>query len=52
MTEMAVKTKEIWNICKSFAPLSSQIVTTSILILMIFTGLMPFLPPNQQHQST
>jgi len=34
-----------WAICKS-APRSRQITT------QFFTGRMPFLPPNQQHQST
>ena len=36
-----------WAICKS-APRSRQTTTT----LMFFTGRMPFLPPNQQRQST
>jgi len=35
-----------WAICKS-APRSSQHLTT-----LFFTGQMPFLPPNQQRQST
>ena len=39
-----------WNICKS-APRSRQI-TTPAPHHSVFTGRMPFLPPNQQHQST
>jgi len=39
-----------WNICK-FAPHSRQI-TTPALHHSVFTGQIPFLPPNQQHQST
>ena len=39
-----------WAICKS-APRSSQI-TTPAPHHSVFTGRMPFLPPNQQHQST
>ena len=39
-----------WAICKS-APRSRQI-TTPATHHSVFTGLMPFLPPNQQHQST
>jgi len=39
-----------WNICKS-APRSRQI-TTPAPHHLVFTGRMPFLPPNQQHQST
>ena len=35
-----------WAICKS-APCSRQII-----IVQFFTGRVPFLPPNQQHQST
>jgi len=38
-----------WAICKS-APRSRQI--TMHLTTQFFTGQMPFLPPNQQHQST
>jgi len=40
-----------WTTCKSFAPRTSQI-TTPVPHHSVFTGLMPFLPPNQQHQST
>jgi len=39
-----------WAICKS-APCSSQIPTPAPPTLF-FTGRMPFLPPNQQRQST
>ena len=39
-----------WNICKS-APRSRQI-TTPAPHHSVFTGRMPFLPPNQQRQST
>jgi len=39
-----------WAICKS-APRSRQI-TMSAPHHSVFTGWMPFLPPNQQHQST
>ena len=39
-----------WNICKS-APRSRQITMPSPHH-SVFTGRMPFLPPNQQHQST
>ena len=39
-----------WAICKS-APCSSQI-TMPVPHHSVFTGRMPFLPPNQQHQST
>ena len=39
-----------WVLCKS-APSSSQI-TTPAPHHSVFTGRMPFLPPNQQHQST
>ena len=39
-----------WAICKS-APCSRQI-TTPALHHSVFTGRMPFLPPNQQRQST
>ena len=39
-----------WAICKS-APRSRQI-TTPIPHHSVFTGRMPFLPPNQQRQST
>jgi len=39
-----------WTICKSFAPRSKQI-TTPVPHHSVFTGRMPFLPPNQQHQS-
>ena len=38
------------TICKSFAPRSIQI-TTSVPHHSVFTGRMPFLPPNQQCQS-
>ena len=40
-----------WAICKS-APHSRQITTPAPPPLSFFTGWMPFLPPNQQHQST
>ena len=40
----------IWAVCK-FAPRSRQI-TTPAPHHSVFTGRMPFLPPNQQHQST
>jgi len=40
-----------WTICKSFAPHSRQI-TTPVPHHSVFTGGTPFLPPNQQHQST
>ena len=39
------------TICKSFAPRSRQI-TMPVPHHSVFTGLMPFLPPNQQRQST
>jgi len=39
-----------WAICKS-APRSRQITTPQITT-QFFTGRMPFLPPNQQRQST
>ena len=39
-----------WAICKS-APRSRQ-TTTPAPHCSVFTGRMPFLPPNQQHQST
>ena len=40
-----------WTICKSFAPHSRQI-TMPVPQHSVFTGRMPFLPPNQQRQST
>ena len=40
-----------WNICKS-APRSRQITTPAPHHSVYFTGRMPFLPPNQQRQST
>ena len=40
-----------WAICKSAAPCSRQI-TMPALHYSVFTCRMPFLPPNQQHQST
>jgi len=41
-----------WTICKS-APRSRQITNhASTPPLKFFTGRMPFLPPNQQRQST
>ena len=40
-----------WAICKS-APCSRQITTPAPYHSVFFTGRMPFLPPNQQHQST
>jgi len=36
-----------WVICKSFTPRSRQI-TTPVPHHSVFTGQMPFLPPNQQ----
>jgi len=39
-----------WAMCKS-APRSRQI-TTPAPHNIVFTGRMPFLPPDQQHQST
>jgi len=41
----------IWTICKSFAPRSKQI-TILVPHHSVFTAWMPFLPPNQQSQST
>jgi len=40
-----------WTIYKSFAPRSRQI-TMPVPHHSVFTGRMPFLPPNQQHQGT
>ena len=40
-----------WTICKSFAPRPRQI-TTPVPHHSAFIGQMPFLPPNQRHQST
>ena len=40
-----------WAICKS-APHSRQITMPAPHHSSFFTGRMPFLPPNQQHQST
>jgi len=40
-----------WAICKS-APRSRQITTPAPHSSVFFTGRMPFLPPNQQCQST
>ena len=40
-----------WAICKS-APLSRQITTPAPRHSVFFTGRIPFLPPNQQRQST
>jgi len=40
-----------WTICKSFAPCCRQI-TTKVPHHSVFTGQMPFLPPNQQCKST
>jgi len=40
-----------WTICKSFTPCFRQI-TTPVPHHSVFTGRMPFLPPNQQCQST
>jgi len=40
-----------WAICKS-APRSRQITTPASQHSVFFTGRMPFLPPNQQCQST
>jgi len=40
-----------WTICRSFASRSRQI-TTQAPHHSIFTNLMLFLMPNQQHQST
>jgi len=39
-----------WTACKSFAPRFKQI-TTPVPHHSVFTGLMSFLPPNQQRQS-
>jgi len=39
-----------WTVCKS-APRSRQIATP-VSYHSVFTGRMPFLPPNQQRQST
>ena len=41
----------IWAICKS-APSPQTDNHTSIPPLSFFTGRLPFLPPNEQHQST
>jgi len=40
-----------WTICKSFAPRPRQ-TTMSVPHHSVFTGQMPFLPPNQQCQRT
>jgi len=40
-----------WIIYKPFAPRSRQI-TMPVPQHSVFTGRMPFLPPNQQRQST
>jgi len=40
-----------WTICKSFAPRSRKI-TMPVPHQSAFIGRMPFLLPNQQHQST
>ena len=40
-----------WAICKS-APHSRQITMPALHYSSFFTGRMPFLPPNQQCQST
>ena len=40
-----------WAICKS-APRSRQITTPAPHHSVFFTGRMPFLPPNQQRQSS
>jgi len=40
-----------WTICKSFAPRSRQI-TTPVPRHSVFTGQMPFLPPNQLSMDT
>ena len=40
-----------WAICKS-VPRPRQITTPAPHHSVFFTGRMPFLPPNQQHQST
>jgi len=40
-----------WTICKSFATHFRKI-TTPVSHHSVFTGRMPFLPPNQQHQNT
>jgi len=39
-----------WTICKSFAPCSRE-TTMQVPHHSVFTGQMPFLPPNQQCQS-
>jgi len=41
----------IWTICKSFAP-HSRHITMPVTHHSVFTGRMPFPPPNQQRQST
>ena len=41
-----------WTICKSFAPRSRQITMPVPHHSSFFTGWMPFLPSNQQRQST
>jgi len=40
-----------WTVCNSFAPCCRQI-TMLIPHQSVYTGWMPFLPPNRQHQST
>jgi len=40
-----------WTICKQSAPRSRQI-TMPTTHHSVFTGRMPFLPPNQQRKST
>ena len=40
-----------WAVCKS-APRSRQIITMPAPTTHFFTGQIPFLPPNQQRQST
>jgi len=39
-----------WAICKS--ALRSRLITMPVPYHSVFTGRMPFLPPNQQRQST
>jgi len=46
-----VRDSIIWAICK-FAPRPRQTATPTSHHSVVFTGQMPFLPPNQQHQNT
>jgi len=49
--EMMAGSSISWTICKSFAPHSRQ-MTVPLPHHSVFTGRMPFLPPNQQRQIT